>query len=181
MLKNNFNKYICKTNLFIRLFSLIFVIILVLYCPLYHQFTLIQLFKGIIGNLSVVSLCLLIILLMCIVFSNKLLNMSAIFNYHFAIILVILAGLIYLSTFDFIPFDLYSLGYFPNQVTLICFGIIGFYFWYYARLYAWIWLIALISFYFKILPSNNLCDYLFDPLLWLVFCGWLIVRLFYNP
>ena len=36
------------------------------------------------------------------------------------------------------------------------------------RILGYVWLFALIGFYFKLQSSNNLWDYLYDPLLWLV-------------
>ena len=36
------------------------------------------------------------------------------------------------------------------------------------RILGYVWLLALIGFYFKLQSSNNLWDYLYDPLLWLV-------------
>ena len=87
---------------------------------------------------------------------------------EFALTVALLGIILYLSVFGFIAFDLYGKGYFPTSLFILIFFIIEIYLWRNARSYAFIWLIALICFYFKFESSNNLWDYLFDPVLWFI-------------
>lgn len=153
-------------NLYTRSLIAILIICSVTAVPLYHNFTISQLFRGVFGNLSITSILLFWIWLLRRIFAPK---VSNIINKNFTIVVLILATLLYVSAFGFIPSDIYGLGYFPNTYVLIGFFILEIYLWNKARLYAWLWLIAFIGFYFKVQDSTNLWDYLLDPLLF-VFC-----------
>ena len=140
-------------------------LILAAYLPLYLGFTLFQLFTGIVGELSIVSLILLCTWLFKILFLK---NVSIMIQRPYAVLVVITGLLLYASTCGFIAIDIYRIGYFPTCPFLICIGVAAIYFWYHARAYSWYILLALICFYFKVQESNNLWDYLFDPGLWIM-------------
>ena len=80
---------------------------------------------------------------------------------------VLLGTFLYLSTFGFINFDIYNLGYLSSIMLLVFSGLILFLIIANRRL-GYVWLLALVAFYFKLQSSNNFWDYLYDPLLWLV-------------
>ena len=151
-----------------KLLRLILVLIVggvTLYLPIYKGCTLVQLLRGVMGDLSITTLLILFSLLI-----QKIFRLTRPFNLNpsFAIVVTMLGSLLYMSTLGFIDLDVYSFGYFPKGTMLLAVCLLELFLLDYARSYAWIWLIALISFYFKFESSNNLWDYLFDPLLWLI-------------
>lgn len=149
----------------LRLLSALFVSILVLYLPVYRGCTLVQIIHGVIGDLSVTTFVILSGMLIRNIFIPK-----RSFNLppFFAVMVMFLGSMLYLSTLGFIDLDIYSFGYFPKGTMLFIIGVLELFLLGYASCYAWLWVIALICFYFKLENSNNLWDYLFDPLLWLM-------------
>ena len=142
--------------------------------PIYHDFTLAQMFRSFFGELSITSMFLLLALVLSNIFSLR----CVFIKYNkFATIIFILGCLLYSSTLGFVSFDVYALGYFPNLTILTVFGVIALYLWYFAKFYAYIWLLGLIGFYFKLHPSNNLWDYLFDLPIWILSAIVLILNL----
>ncbi len=148
----------------LRVIVVIVISIIILYLPLYKGCTIGQILYGVLGNISITTLLIFGITLFYQVFLPK---QKFRLNLIFAIIVIIIGSLLYLSTLGFINFDIYALGYFPNGVMLLTVILLELFLLDYAQVYAWIWLIALISFYFRIESSNNLWDYLLDPLLWI--------------
>lgn len=165
-----------RNNSLFRFFSVAVSLWLVFNWQVYHGFTIMQLFQGVIGTVSFVSLWLLIRLCLRFIFLPCTWRVFPTISYHFVTIIFLLGAILYLATFGILPVDLYSYGYLPDKIGLAIFFIIELYLWVYAREYALIWLIALACFYFKLGNSNNLWDYLFDPLLWLITC----MRLIYS-
>lgn len=147
--------------------SLLFLISLLLInlIPVYRGSSIVELLRGVIGDVSSASG---VLLLMIVIdqfdfrdVKPKLLSCSE------KILLVLLGFVLYLSTFGFISFDLYHLGYLSPQMLLFFAGL-TFVLILLNRRLGYIWLFAIISFYFKLQSSNNLWDYLYDPILWLV-------------
>lgn len=173
-----------KANRIVRFLVVLFLVIFILFVPVYNGFNLIKICRGVFAHLSFTTMVILFLYNLRQVFSksaiasasilhkkqkNDVLNGFVPINLRFAIFLFIVGLVLYFSALDlFIKVDLYDLGYFPNGL-LVAF-IIAEMVIYFAigRLYAWIWLGSLVLFYFRIAPSHNLWDYLFDPLLWLL-------------
>lgn len=154
-----------KRSLFFS--SLLFVLLLVgiNLIPLYHGSSLVELLRGAIGDVSTASGVLMLFIIL------KQFNFSevkfVVLNSWEKIGLGLLGTLLYLSTFGFINFDLYHLGYL-SPLMLLFFSAVILLLILFNRILGYVWLLALIGFYFKLQSSNNLWDYLYDPLLWLV-------------
>jgi len=154
-----------KRSLFFS--SLFFVLLLVgsNLIPLYRGSSLVELLRGAIGDVSTASgVLMLFIILNQFNFAEV---RCAVLNSWEKIGLCLLGTLLYLSTFGFIDFDLYHLGYL-SPLMLLFFSAVILFLILFNRILGYVWLFALIGFYFKLQSSNNLWDYLYDPLLWLV-------------
>ena len=132
---------------------------------LWRGSSLVELARGVIGDVSIASGgILLLIILNQFDFSH---NRTAILNHTEKFSLLLLGFMLYLATFGFIRYDIYHLGYLSAgmlfSISLLTMLMILF-----DRRLGYVWLVALISFYFKLQASNNLWDYLLDPVLWLV-------------
>ena len=164
------------------------ILLVVSVIPLYHGSTLAQISRGIIGDLSISGLLVQIVIwinyiirlpvmgsLLCGNNQSSLkewrrspiLYLVNILPRRFCLIIFILGLILYLAAFSFIPFDLYALGYYPKYLLVVVF-ILQLIFWQIKRVFAVIWLIALVAFYYKLQTSINLWDYLLDPILWLL-------------
>jgi hypothetical protein len=150
---------------FLSSLSFILLLLGVNFIPLYRGSSLIELIRGAVGDVSTASGALLIL----IIFNQFDFSESkqAVLNWPEKLGLILLGGILYLSTFGFIEFDLYHLGYLSPKMLLlfssITCGLIVL-----KRRLGYVWLFAIISFYFKLQASNNLWDYLYDPLLCIV-------------
>lgn len=140
----------------------VFFVILTNFVPFYHGFSMVQLFQGMFSDLSVATCIVFTIYWFKLVFKLKLTPVDQ----YTAIVLVILGLALYLTTLDILPFDLYDLGYYPH-FSLVVLILLMLLFWSLNKIFAWVWLLALCGFYFKIQASSNLWDYLIDPVLWL--------------
>lgn len=160
----NFNTNNNPATLATRFLSIFILLFVSLYLSVYNGFTLVQLFRGMFGDLSITTLFILFFWLRNFTFIGK----CRAIDHKFALIVTLSGSILYLSTFGFISFDLYDLGYFPNGLFLITFIAFELYLWRYNRRYAYFWLISLVAFYFKLENSNNFWDYLFDPVLWVI-------------
>lgn len=164
-----------KISLFLS--SLLFVLLLmgINFIPMYHGNSLIELLRGVVGDLSVASGGLLLLIMANQFEFSKI--KKPVLNGPEKFFLMLLGGALYLSTFGFISFDLYHLGYLAPQMLLffssVTLGLIML-----NRRLGYIWLISVISFYFRLQASNNLWDYLYDPVLWAVLVVDMLMRLF---
>jgi len=147
----------------LRYILLLLLILFMLFIPIYAGFTLVQLCRGILGDLSITTLIILAMLLLKKLYSWPIVPI----NFAFAWIVVLSGLVLYLSTFGIIKTDIYALGYYP-KVLLILFIVAELFLWRVSKLNAWLWLIAAVCFYFKLEESHNLWDYLFDPVLWVI-------------
>jgi len=151
------------------------------FIPIFQYYSLAYIMFGAFGNLSAITMFLLLYFIYAeLVRNNELYGISQIVFF----ILVLLAALLYLSVFGYLSCDVYSWGYYPAWMLLF-YVMIQIVFSIKSRLFAILWLIALIAFIFKIQTSINFWDYLFDPLLisisifyLLIFCINKIVKLF---
>lgn len=131
------------------------------FIPIFQYYSLAYIMFGAFGNLSIATIFLLIYFIYAELSRN---NEPYSINPIIFFILVLLAALLYLSVFGYITEDVYSWGYYPAWMLLL-YVVIQIIFSIRSRLFAILWLIALIAFIFKIQTSINLWDYLFDPLL----------------
>lgn len=142
---------------------------------IFNKLSLVAVMNGAFSDLSITS----IILFSCILFDN-LQNRRVIFNKIFsgyAQLLVLFLGIIlYLSVIGFFKIDIYDLGYQPIYLIL-WFILLEVLFLRINKLFAGVWLLALLGFYFKIQNSSNFWDYLFDPFLWVLAVFIIIVNL----
>lgn len=158
-------------------FSSILFLLLVLgvnLIPLLRGSSLVEILRGVIGDVSTASgVLLLLIIANQFDFSDKRQPVLSVWERWW----LILTGVgLYLSTFGFIGFDIYHLGYL-SQNMLIAFSGITFALLIFNRPLGYVWLLAIISYYFRMQHSNNLWDYFYDPLLWLTLIFSEIVRL----
>ncbi len=165
-----------QPGVFLRLSVTIGLLLLANFLTIYHGLTLTQLFRGIVGDLSITTLIILLLLLWANLFNqhkapefdSNIIEHKVVLDRGFALLVVVLGGILYGSYLGVMHFDLYDRGYFPNLIFMLILGVIEVYLCIKARFYALIWLIALLCFYFKFEVSHNIWDYLFDPVLWLI-------------
>lgn len=154
-----------KRSLFLS--SLLFVLALLgsNLIPLYRGSSIVELLRGAIGDVSTTSGALMIfIIINQFDFSESKARVLCTWE---KCGLIFLGTLLYLSTFGFINFDVYNLGYL-SPLMLLFFSGLSLVLILFNRSLGYIWLLAMVAFYFKLQYSNNLWDYLYDPLLWLV-------------
>ena len=159
-----------------RYIAMIMLVLLlfVAFVPLYNGNTLAQVSRGVVGDLSITGLLVQVLIWISYIWSLRVESGSLAFLPRvFCLIIFILGLILYLATFNYVPFDLYAFGYYPKYLLLMVF-ILQLIFWYINRVFALIWLIALIAFYYKLQIGVNLWDYLLDPVLWL-FCGYTLL------
>ena len=91
-------------------------------------------------------------------------------NFISLLIVLVLGLLLYLSTLGFIDTDYYSYGFHSMYMIVIVTAVITILI-INNIILGYLWSLALLAFHYSLLPSNNLWDYLFDPVIWLVsFC-----------
>ena len=162
------------------------VFVLVCTClPIYHSLSLVEIMRGMFGDLSITTLLILSIRLIQCTHAQEqqkchpgvgrdpslVYQEQKTFQTVFGILIICLGSLLYLSTLGIIGFDIYALGYYPNIYVLLGIIAIEVFLWHFSRTCAWIWIVAIGAYYFKLQASINLWDYLFDPVLWL-YCLW---------
>ena len=158
----------------IRLLSLTIFVLFGSYTPIYMGSPLFTIIKGVLGNISITTMCIFAMILIRYLTHRKLDILNIIDN-KIMIIFFLFGVLLYSSTLGFLSCDIYSLGFIPNIYTLIIFAMIFFIILQKNTPIAFYLLLGYISFYFKFLPTTNLWDYLFDPILWLM--SFLLIRL----
>lgn len=139
--------------------------IVTLYLPVYQGHTIVVLLRGVLNDLSITSLVVLVSMLYHTIFMP---DKASKINRYFAMSVIVLGSLLYLSTFGFIAFDIYALGYLPSYYVLLGFIGLELFLFYFASSYAWLWLLALTAYALKLEASINLWDYLLDPVLWIL-------------
>lgn len=165
-----------RQNKLLKLLMLISLIIILNYIRVYQGLTISALTRGIWGDLSLTSLFTLLFIVLgqvdLIKFKKELINLPS------SIIIVCIASMLYLSTFAIISNDLYFYGYYPGFAFMLVFVIVELLLYMYSQLYAIVWLIAAIAFYYHLQTSSNLWDYLLDPVLFIINLLLIIKKLF---
>ncbi len=152
MLQYGLSWYKCAR---IKTIFIIIVLVMATMFSLLNGCNLLQIIRGIVGELSITT----ILVLAWLALTNRImLTISS------SLIVLFSLLFLYLSVFGFMNFDLYSYGYFPHAMLLVVVILSGI-LWFNNQLLAWVWLCALFAFYFKLQASNNLWDYLADPVL----------------
>lgn len=162
-----------KKSFFATLIFFVALLSLVNLVPIYRGSSLVQLVRGGIGDVSIASGVLLIMLVYRL-FGMR--NSLELFTFVERLLVVILGGVLYLSAFGFISLDVYSYGYIESITCLSVFVAIIFVLLILNLTLGYIWLIAFIGYYFHLLESHNLCDYLFDPIFWMVMLSVFITK-----
>lgn len=163
-----------------RILLVTFISINVLFVPVFKGCSITMILRGVGGELSLTTSIILLIL-----FIEKVLDTKLNFTFFDPItssIIALLGVVLYISTFGLVSFDIYSYGYLANKpiITILGYILLQLLMWKCDKKLALIWLISLIGFKYNIQLSNNLWDYLFDPILWLISIFHLIKRLCYN-
>ncbi len=154
-----------KRSLFFS--SLLFILLTlgVNFIPILRGSSLVELVRGVIGDVSTASgVLLVLIILNQFDFSDK---KEFVLNNIEKISISIIGLLLYLSTFGFFKIDFYSYGYLSWTMLWFISGL-SFLLMLFNRRLGLVLMIALLGFYLKLQSSNNLWDYLLDPVLWLV-------------
>lgn len=147
-----------------KLLIIIMVILCSIYVPVYLGFNILYLMRGVLSGLSVTTGFIAFLYIIKNLFKLEV----KIFSKLVAGIIFIFASLLYLSAFDFLPVDIYDLGFIPSVELLGILGLVLLILYKYNRVIAWVWLLAFVGFYFKVQASMNLFDYLVDPILWFI-------------
>jgi hypothetical protein len=139
-----------------------------------NHFSIIKFIYSIVSNVSPTSLFYLLILSIPAKYNNNLNSSKS--NIVSMSFIFIIGCILYLSTLGFIDFDIYNYGFNSNLmlliftitciITIINNVIIGY-----------IWTLCAVFFLYKLTPSNNLWDYMLDPLLWLYSFCFLIIKI----
>ncbi len=164
-----------KRSLFFS--SLLFILLTlgVNFIPILRGSSLVELVRGVIGDVSTASgVLLVLIILNQFDFSDK---KEFVLNNIEKISISIIGLLLYLSTFGFFKIDFYSYGYLSWTMLWFISGL-SFLLMLFNRRLGLVLMIALLGFYLKLQSSNNLWDYLLDPVLWLVLLVNLGINLF---
>lgn len=133
--------------------------------PLYRGNSLVEIFRGGIGDVSIASG--MFMLLYCAkMFSPSSPQQKSILAWWEKLVLLLIGFALYLSTLGFVSVDIYHFGYLSSRMipffcgaTLISILL--------KRKLGYVWLIAIIGYYIGAQESNNMWDYLYDPILWL--------------
>ncbi len=168
-----FMSQIYKKSFFATLILFISLLSLVNLIPLNRGSSLVQLIHGAIGDVSISSGTLLIVMIYKLLANKRryyILSMAELS------LIIIIGTVLYLSAFGFIDFDLYNYGYIENYYILFVFSCSILLLLLFNLSLGYIWLISFIAYYFKLLESHNFWDYLLDPVLWMVVIGNLICR-----
>lgn len=164
-----------------KIIILIIIAYLVTIPKIYLNVNIIYILRGSLGDLSFVSIILILIIFIvnlldikCNQFKFRLIN-------SYSMLLVFLFGtILYLSTLGFINFDIYHFGFNYSGMLMILFAIGLFYLLYFCDLYFLVMVIAFVGYFFRIQLSMNLFDYLIDPMLWIYSIIYLFKRFILN-
>ncbi|MDD3267512.1 MAG: hypothetical protein PHC75_10090 [Burkholderiales bacterium] len=170
-----------KKSLFFSIMIFLTISLISNIVPIHRENSLVEIVRGAIGDVSITSGMLLTCMLYKTIkeiITNKEKNIPLLSNIGLIIIFIIGATL-YLSTFGFIHYDIYKLGYLSPSM-LIIFSLITLTLILLNRQIGYIWLIAMISLLFHLQSSNNLWDYLIDPIQWITIGSILITKLFHR-
>jgi len=155
---------------FFRVIFLAVVFCLVLWVPIFKGCSLAQIMRGALGDLSIATSLVLLFWLYAKLSENITVNPM---NKYVGWVIFLLGCVLYASSLGFISVDIYSYGYllkFP-VIVLVLYVIIQLMLWQFNKVFAFIWLVAMICYILKLQSSINLWDYLFDPVLWFIsFC-----------
>lgn len=149
-------------------------LLLLVNVPISKGSSLVEILRGGVGDVSITSLALMILLLRK-TFEPEQSTFRILQSWEKSV-LVIVGLILYTSTFGFIQIDVYHFGYISEQMIAI-FSLIVFVLIILNRRIGYVWLIAYVSFYFHLQQSNNLWDYLYDPILWLILFSEMILKL----
>lgn len=164
-----------KRSLFLS--SLLFILLTmgVNFIPVLRGSSLVEVVRGAIGDVSISSGALLLLIIFNQFDFRD--NRTSVLNFPEKIFIVIGGILLYISTFGFLSTDLYAFGYLSlwmlYSALFLALLLIAI-----NRRLGIVIMLALAGFYFRLQSSNNLWDYLLDPVLWLVLVVDLLTALF---
>lgn len=163
-----------KYSLFFSSILFLLLLLAVNLIPLLRGSSLVEILRGVVGDVSTASGALLLLIIANqFNFSDQ--QRPVLLPWERCWLIATGCGL-YLSTFGFIGFDIYHLGYLSINM-LIAFSGITLVLIIFNRPLGYVWLLSIISYYFRMQHSNNLWDYFYDPLLWLALIVCELLRL----
>lgn len=154
-----------RRSVFFSALTFMTLLLVVNIIPVYRGNSLVEIFRGGIGDVSIASG--MFMLLYCAkLFSGSSQLQAPILAWWEKLVLLLIGFVLYLSTLGFISIDVYHFGYLSTRMipffcgaTLISILL--------KRKLGYVWLIAIIGYYIGAQESNNIWDYLYDPILWL--------------
>ncbi len=155
---------------FFRVIFLAVIFGLVFGVPIFKGCSLAQIMRGALGDLSITTSLVLLFWLYARLSERISINPM---NKYIAWVIFLMGCTLYASSLGFIGVDVYSYGYLLKSpvIVLVSYAVIQLILWHFNKVFAFIWLVAMISFILKLQGSINLWDYLFDPVLWFIsFC-----------
>ncbi len=121
-------------------------------------------FRALFGNLSLLSTCFFMYQVWHFISPNTRINIS-LSHYGF----IAITGLaLYITALGLGPFDLYALGYGMSTMWLLLGLLLIVSIYIQAKMITLIWILSVIIFFADIFESDNLWDYLIDPVIWFV-------------
>ena len=155
---------------FLRVLFLTIVFGLVLWVPIFKGCRLAQIMRGALGDVSIATNLVLLFWLYGKLTENIAINPM---NKCIGWVIFLLGCILYASSLGFVSVDIYSYGYLLKSpaMVLVSYAVIQLILWQFNRVFALIWLVAMLCYILKLQSSINLWDYLFDPVLWFIsFC-----------
>lgn len=154
-----------RRSVFFSALTFMTLLLIVNIVPVYRGNSLVEIFRGGIGDVSIASG--MFMLLYCAkLFGGSQQLQTPILAWWEKLVLLLIGFVLYLSTLGFINVDVYHFGYLSTRMipffcgaTLISILL--------KRKLGYVWLIAIIGYYIGAQESNNIWDYLYDPILWL--------------
>lgn len=156
--------WIKKQSILNKIMYIIFIIAFSVLVPIHMGYNILWMMHGTTSDLSITTF-----LLALLIVVKNLFNLDfKIFSKAFAIIVISVGTVLYLSALGFTSFSIYDVGFIPNIYLLLGFLVVEIILWRCSKLSACLWLVAFIAYYFRLQTSINLWDYLMDPLLFFV-------------
>lgn len=159
-----------KLNYTFKSMILVLVFGVINFISLHRGSNLIEILRGAIGDISIAS----VVLLCWLIFNINKINMNSkaqlptLLSIPEKLFIIMIGWLLYLATFGIIEFDIYSMGYLTSissfVVFVICIGILILL----NKNLGWVYLLCFVAFFCNLQNSNNLWDYLVDPIMWLI-------------
>ncbi len=156
-----------------------------------NKLSLVKIIYSIVGNISPSSFCYLLLwfipryfpiktkkVISNIINSNFFSQINNSTSHLLSMLTIFTIGIIlYSSTLGFLNIDLYRYGFHSNYMIVILTIFTAIMIFKNIPI-GYIWSLSALAFLYKVIPSNNLWDYLLDPILWLFSISFLISKIY---